>query len=1041
MEPLRGEDPRRVGRYRLVARLGAGGMGQVFLGFSPAGRLVAVKVVNPDLARDEAFLVRFRQEVASARKVSGAYTAAVIDDGDGDRPWLATALVMGPSLADVVERQGPLPEISVWRLAAGLAEALADVHSCELVHRDLKPSNVLLAADGPRVIDFGISRALDGARLTGTGMMIGTPTFMSPEQATGEPVGPASDVFSFGGVLTFAATGSPPFGDGTPAALFYRVVHAEPMLAGLSPALSRLVTRCLAKRPADRATLAESMQIITANLGPTAAAMSFWPAGLADLIGSYQARFAAEARAWTAAEPELAPTWPAPGQTGRPGSADEPEPDGGGAGSGRRDGPATITAPRQVPSQTPVPGTPETVPPGPATPPTARRGPATPPDSATPVVATHVATPPPILPTRSLRRRRTLVASLGGLAVAVTAVVVVLANLVSPSHPSASSPGRVTAGHTTGPGAQQPAGGFGAIPPESGTPHRGTLRFAEPPGTAPTWILPLATNAAAGAFNVFGFDYQMWRPLYWANQGVAATIDPAMSLARPPAWSNGDTTVTITLNPAYRWSDGKPVSAQDVAFDIDLIKAAVAENAANWAYYVPGFFPHDLAGVSTLNQDTLVLTLNSAVNPSWFYENQLAELQPMPAHAWAKASASGPLLDFTDPGKAKAIYDYLAAASAATSTWAANPLWRVVDGPFRLTSFDHRTGADSLAANPSYGGPDRHQITALTGVPFTSDNAEFAALANGTVDEGFVPFANVPRVPQLRSAGYNVFGFPDFAWAFAVYNFKDTTGDFNHIAAQLYFRQAMAHLVDQQRYIAMYMHGAGGQDYGPLTAVPVGPYTPANATSDPYPFSVAAAQHLLASHGWQVVPGGTDTCANPGSGVGQCGDGIPGGTKLSFNFVYVNEAPFRQEATDLAGEARQAGITITTVPSTFAAISANDNDVIAPGNANTWAMADFGGFTVTGYPTTVGVFNTQGAYNEGGYSDPRADQLITASLTSANPVAVRDELAYLTAQQPGLFEPIVDEVFAWRKTLSGPLDSFASLTRYYLTPELWYYTR
>ena len=211
-------------------------------------------------------------------------------------PWFATTLVAGPSLADTFEQHGPLPEISVWRLAAGLAEALAEVHSHGLVHRDLKPSNVLLAVDGPRVIDFGISRALDGTSLTGTGMIVGTPAFMSPEQATGTPVGPATDVFSFGGVVTFAATGSGPFGDGNPVAMIYRVVHGEPMLDGLPAALAGLVTRCLVKRPDDRATLTELMEIITANLAPVTSATSFWPEALADFIGSYQARFTADTR-------------------------------------------------------------------------------------------------------------------------------------------------------------------------------------------------------------------------------------------------------------------------------------------------------------------------------------------------------------------------------------------------------------------------------------------------------------------------------------------------------------------------------------------------------------------------------------------------------------------------------------------------------------------------------------------------------------------------------------------------------------------------
>src|SRR5262249_31554832 len=209
-------------------------------------------------------------------------TASVVDSGDGDPPWLATALVVGPSLADAVEQQGPLPEVSVWRLAAGLAEALIEVHSHGLIHRDLKPSNVLLAPDGPRVIDFGISRALDGTSLTGTGMVMGTPGFMSPEQAIGRPVGPASDVFSFGSVLAFAATGSGPFGDGPPVAMVYRVVESEPALDGLPAALADLVRRCLVKRPEDRATLAGLMEVIGANLAPETSATSFWPQALTD---------------------------------------------------------------------------------------------------------------------------------------------------------------------------------------------------------------------------------------------------------------------------------------------------------------------------------------------------------------------------------------------------------------------------------------------------------------------------------------------------------------------------------------------------------------------------------------------------------------------------------------------------------------------------------------------------------------------------------------------------------------------------------------
>src|SRR5215469_14904673 len=246
MEPLSADDPRMIGEFRLHSRLGAGGMGQVYLGFSPAGRAVAIKIVHPQLARDQEFLQRFGREVSAARAVSGMYTAPVVGSGLNDSPpWLATAYVPGPPLAAVVTRYGPLPEAAVWRLAAGLTEALRAVHAAGLVHRDLKPANVLLADDGPHVIDFGISRAFQGTQLTSAGMVIGTPGYMSPEQAKTGPAGPASDLFSLGCVLAYAATGTAPFGEGTAATILYRVVRSEPDLSQVPANLRQLIEACM----------------------------------------------------------------------------------------------------------------------------------------------------------------------------------------------------------------------------------------------------------------------------------------------------------------------------------------------------------------------------------------------------------------------------------------------------------------------------------------------------------------------------------------------------------------------------------------------------------------------------------------------------------------------------------------------------------------------------------------------------------------------------------------------------------------------------
>lgn len=270
MQELQAGDPLLIGPYRLLGRLGAGGMGRVFLGRSAGGRLVAVKVIRDELASDPDFRVRFGREVAAAKSVSGLFTAPLVDaDAGGPLPWLATAYVAGPSLDDAVRDHGPLPDASVRALGAGLAEGLSAIHAAGLVHRDLKPSNVLLADDGPRVIDFGISRAAEATALTHSGLVVGSPGFMSPEQAEGRAAGPPSDVFSLGAVLAFAATGEGPFGTGAPVALVYRVVHSQPDLADLPAGIRSLIQRCLAKEPSQRPTTADLLaELAGADLAP-----------------------------------------------------------------------------------------------------------------------------------------------------------------------------------------------------------------------------------------------------------------------------------------------------------------------------------------------------------------------------------------------------------------------------------------------------------------------------------------------------------------------------------------------------------------------------------------------------------------------------------------------------------------------------------------------------------------------------------------------------------------------------------------------------
>ncbi|WP_199566209.1 serine/threonine-protein kinase [Streptomyces corynorhini] len=263
MMRLRREDPRVVGSFRLHRRLGAGGMGVVYLGSDRRGQRVALKVIRPDLAEDQEFRSRFAREVSAARRIRGGCTARLVAaDLDADRPWFATQYVPGPSLHDKVNEEGPLSAAEVASVGAALSEGLVAVHEAGVVHRDLKPSNILLSPKGPRIIDFGIAWATGASTLTHVGTAVGSPGFLAPEQVRGVAVTPATDVFSLGATLAYAATADSPFGHGSSEVMLYRVVHEEAQLYGMPDALAPLVRACLAKDPEDRpSTLQLSMRL------------------------------------------------------------------------------------------------------------------------------------------------------------------------------------------------------------------------------------------------------------------------------------------------------------------------------------------------------------------------------------------------------------------------------------------------------------------------------------------------------------------------------------------------------------------------------------------------------------------------------------------------------------------------------------------------------------------------------------------------------------------------------------------------------------
>jgi peptide/nickel transport system substrate-binding protein len=629
-------------------------------------------------------------------------------------------------------------------------------------------------------------------------------------------------------------------------------------------------------------------------------------------------------------------------------------------------------------------------------------------------------------------------------------LALIVAGMTALAACSGSSTSSASGNGSTSPGVAM-VGQVGSVPAQAaGAEKAGTITVAGPPNAAPTWIMPMVTAATNSVFTVPEFDYQMYRPLYWLVNGVEPKETPSMSLASEPTWSNGDKTVTFSLKPAYKWSNGDGLTSQDVLFFYYLLKAAIKESPANWAYYTPDVgFPDLVTSITAPDASTITMNLKSAVNPTWFWEDELGVIQPMPSKAWDIDTAGGaPVTDWaTNPADAKKIYDYLAAASKSTSTWATSPLWQVVDGPYKLTSFSAASGGFTMAPNPAYGGPHAATESNFQVVPFTSDQAEYNAIKSGSIDAGYVPLTDVPQSQSLTST-YNEFGYSGFGWNYITYNFKDTTGDFNNIIDKLYIRQALAHLEDEQGYIHAFFNGAGGQAYGPVPVSPASPFTPSTAATDPYPFSTADAISILKANGWNVVPNGTDTCIKPGTGAGECGAGIPAGTKLEWNVIYgTDPAVLGEQVQDWASQAKTVGITMNLSSSNFNYQIANYNDPASPKTIDKWAMDDFGGFTDSTYPTTFGVFNSGGSSNIGGYADPQADNLISASVSSPNPAAVTAEAQYLTQQQPSLFQPNPDggfgtsSIVVWKKTVSGTPQSWESLTQDYWNPEFWFLTK
>jgi len=582
--------------------------------------------------------------------------------------------------------------------------------------------------------------------------------------------------------------------------------------------------------------------------------------------------------------------------------------------------------------------------------------------------------------------------------------------------------------------------GYGDIPaPAAKHIPGGTVTFGMPAGDTPTYIFPLTPGANSSVYTISFFQDLMYRPLWWTPSGHALQINYGLSLASKPIMSNDNKTVVINMKTNYKWSNGAPVDAQDVVFMIDLARAAVKISPANYGNYSAGFFPDNVVSAKATSKYQVTIQFSKSYNPGYLLYDQLALLSPFPSTFWDVDAVGGKPVDYNTLAGAEKIYKFLNAQSLKLATYANNPLWQDVDGPFRLSAFNASTDANTLVPNKQYSGTHA-TISKFEEVAFTSDDAEYNALRSGQLTIGLVPTTNYPQIPALEKQGFHTFGEADFGWDYIVFNFKDKTSNWDKIIGQLYVRQALAHLVDEQGYVSGVFHGYAASADGPVPPVPPSPFTPSNATKPVYPFSIAAAKSLLASHGWKIVKG-TQTCESPGTAASDCGAGIPKGATLAFTLVYNNGSPpIQQEDTAFASDAKQAGIPVTLVGKSFNFILSNYYDIAAPANIDKWAAEDFGGFSEALYPTTNFIFNTGGSFNIGDYSNSTTDSLINNSVYGANQSAVKAEAAQIAENLPALFQPDADHVYAWKDTLSGPQSSFWEVPQFSLNPEEWYFT-
>jgi peptide/nickel transport system substrate-binding protein len=590
-------------------------------------------------------------------------------------------------------------------------------------------------------------------------------------------------------------------------------------------------------------------------------------------------------------------------------------------------------------------------------------------------------------------------------------------------------------------------GGHSGNTPTSG----GTATYALPANSTPNYIFPFAPGQYFTVVNTDNLQYLLYRPLYWFGDNGRPYLNPKLSLAEQPRYQGQ--TVTIRMKRGYQWSNHEPVSAQDVVFWMHMMKAVVkrSTSAINWGGYIPGDFPDNVRNIRAFGSDEVQMTIIGKYNREWFTYNELSQITPMPM-AWDVSGAGHESNCTQNIGDCIAVFTYLDGLSKNPDTWSRSPLWRIVDGPWRLTSLNSQ-GVLTFAYNNSYSGPvPKHHITGFKELPFTSEEAEYNVLAAGgsnPLDVGYLPTVNAPVPPPGKAVGENpVAGYrlqPLFTWGLSYfpYNFSSSNPQLP-IISQQYFRQAIQWLENQAAIIQGPLHG-----YGHVTTGPVGGFPPTKYLSlqarrgDPYPYDPSEARRLLRTHGWtQASPGAVATCTQPGSGPADCGQGVRRGAQLTFSLYYATGQAWLESALlQLKSNASQVGIDITLKPKTFNGVLSVVEGAGCPPAGCSWEMADWGlgwSYVPDYLPTGDELFQTGSFGNLGKYSDQQNDTLIKQTLASSDMHLMWKWENYLTKQLPVVFQP--DAPAALVESISNLHIGTQSPTLA-INPEEWYFLR